>query len=320
MVVPAPEARTAYLRAVALQLLGYAISGAHERGRACLDFIDKLGVPDDNLMARGYDRLYRAVFTFILGDDLAHSLALAQQAARDLADSQVMYRLSLAKTVESFVWWGLGDHARSEAAAREGRATAREIHDDYHAALADWYLALALAEQTDPAKLDEAKECAGTMVALDCSAMFLAAARVLTARVALGRGDWAHAEAEAVRARAYLLEVPPYGLMASAHLMTALMHQDRAAEAAAIAREDLTRHAARRGPVCSEVMFQVAAAEALFVAGSRGEAEAALREALRRIDRRAGKLSDPALKHSFLTGRDENLRARAHAKAWLGEA
>ncbi|HET6149051.1 MAG TPA: protein kinase [Polyangia bacterium] len=317
---PTPEVRTAYLRAVTLQLLGYAISGQHARGQACLDFIDRLGVPDDDLMVRGYARLYQAVFTFILGDDLAHSLELSRQAARDLAESQVMYRLSLAHTVQSFVWWGLGDHQRSESAARAGRSTAREIHDDYHAALADWYLALTLSEDADPAKLDEAQQCADTMVALDRSAIFLAAARVVTAGVALARHDWAHAESEARAARAGLTAMPPYGLMASAHLMTALVTQGRAAEAAAIAREDLARHATRRGPVCSEVLFLVAAAEALFAAGSRGEAESALRQGLRQIDVRARKLSDPALKQSFLLGRNENLRARAHAKAWLGGA
>ena len=318
-VVPEPAARTAYMRAVSIQLLGYAISGQHARGRACLDFIDKLGVPDDNLMVRGYVRLYGAVFTFILGDDLAHSLALSRQAASDLAESQVMYRLSLAQTVESFVWWGLGGHAQSERAARAGRATAREIHDDYHAALADWYLGLTLSEQNDPAKLEEARQCADTMVALERSAIFLAAARVVTAGAALGKQDWARAEVEAGAARAGLTAMPPYGLMASAHLMTALGRQGRAAEAAAIAREDRARHAARLGPVCSEVMFQVAAAEAFFAAGSRGEAETALREALRQIEVRASKLSDPALRSSFLNGRDENRRARAHARSWFGE-
>ena len=66
-------------------------------------------------------------------------------------------------------------------------------------------------------------------------------------------------------------------------------------------------------------MFQVAAAEAFFAAGNRAEAEAALREALRQIEIRASKLRDPALRRSFLDGREENRRARAHARAWLGE-
>ena len=46
----------------------------------------------------------------------------------------------------SFVWWGLGDHARSERAARDAQATARGVRDEYHAALADWYLGLSLVE------------------------------------------------------------------------------------------------------------------------------------------------------------------------------
>jgi len=39
-VTPAADARPAYLRALCTQLLGYAISGSHERGDACLALID----------------------------------------------------------------------------------------------------------------------------------------------------------------------------------------------------------------------------------------------------------------------------------------
>jgi hypothetical protein len=87
----------------------------------------------------------------LLGEDLLAAVKLAEQAAADLAESQVMYRLSLAPIVQSFAWWGLGDHPLSENTARQARETAREVHDDYHAALADWYLGLALSEQRDPA-------------------------------------------------------------------------------------------------------------------------------------------------------------------------
>ncbi|MEO8214067.1 MAG: hypothetical protein ABI560_12775, partial [Myxococcales bacterium] len=313
---PAPETRTAYLRAVALQLLGYAIMGAREKGQACLDFLDRMGISDGDVLERGYTRLYRGVFTCILGSDLLAAVELAEQAAADLAESQVMYRLSLAQTVQSFAWWGLGNHQRSEHTARQGRETAREIHDDYHAALADWYLGLALSEQGDPAKLDEADACAATMVLLQNSPIFLCTSRIVTAQAALSRGDWARAEAEASSSRPTLLGIPPYGMMASAHLLTALVRQGRAAEAATIARDDLATYHRTGSPVCSEVMFKVAAAEALFEDGDKEGGERVLRDALAKIERRSAHLRGTDHLAVFLENRPENARARELARVW----
>jgi tetratricopeptide (TPR) repeat protein len=315
-IVPPPEAQTAYLRAVALQLLGCAISGARQRGQACLRFMDGMAVAESDIVARGYSRLYRAVFTCILGSDLSAALALAEQAAHDLAESQVMYRLSLAHTVQSFVWWGLGDHDKSERAARRGQTIAREIHDDYHAALADWYLGLALCEQADSAKLAEAEECAETMVLLEKSAIFVATSRILIARVALERNDWTRAEAEGRASRAGLVGVTPYWLMASAHLLTALVRQGRGHEAGIIARDDLLAYERTGGPICSEILFKIAIAEALFEDGDRKGAESMLRDALWQIGVRAEQIADRPRRQTYLTGRPENRRALVLAETW----
>jgi len=317
-VVPAPEARGAYLRALNLQLFAYALTGQHRRGQACLDFIDSLGMPEPDIIARGYSGLYRAIFTFILGRDLTSALALVEQAARDLGESQVTYRLSLAQIVTSFVWWGLGDHARSERAARDAQATARGIRDDYHAALADWYLGLSLVEQgTDhPSKLDEADRCAEAMLLLERSPTFVAASRVITARAAFGRGDWTRAEAECRAARPDLEPIPAFWWMAATTLLQALVAQGRADEAAAIARQELASLGRCAGPFCSEVALRVASAEALDVGGDRAAAAVVLGGALHEIDLRAALIPDEALRRGFLTRREENRRAVALARAW----
>jgi hypothetical protein len=255
-----------------------------------------------------------------LGTDLLTAVRLAEQAASDLAQSQVMYRLSLAQIVQSFAWWGLGNHERSEQTARQGRETAREIHDDYHAALADWYLGLALSEQVDPAKLDEADACAATMVYLQNNPIFVCTSRIVTAQAALSRGDWARAEAEARSSRPTLLGIAPYGMMASAHLLTALVRQGRGAEASSIARDDLATYHPTGSPVCSEVLFKVAAAEALFEGGDREGGARVLRDALMKIERRSAHLRDTDHLTMFLTCRPENVRARELARAWdLGD-
>jgi hypothetical protein len=228
----------------------------------------------------------------------------------------VMYRLSLAHTVQSFVLWGLGDHENSERAARRGQAIAREIHDDYHAALADWYLGLALSEQSDPAKLAEAENCAETMVLLEKSAIFVATSRILIARAALERKDWERAEAEGRASRAGLFGVTPYWLMASAHLLTALVRQGRGKEAGVIAREDLATYEQTGGPLCSEVLFKVAVAEALFEDGDRKAAALTLGDALRQIEVRSAQIPAGPYQQTYLMGRPENRRAFALVQTW----
>ena len=141
-IVPAPEARAAYIRAVHTQLLGYAVSADHERGWRSLAFIDTLGtdLSEPDVATRGYARLWRSVLHAILSDELELAQGLCEQAIVALSESQVMYRLSLALIVRSFILWQFGELERSEQAARAARAIAEQIHDDYHAALAAWYL------------------------------------------------------------------------------------------------------------------------------------------------------------------------------------
>ncbi|MEO8180731.1 MAG: protein kinase [Deltaproteobacteria bacterium] len=316
---PAPEARAAYIRALHSQLLGYAVSGAHERGRRCLEFIDQLGsaASEPDVAARGYARLWRSVFTCILSTNMPLALSLSEQAIRDLSETQVLYRLSLAHIIQSFVWWGFGELERSEAAARKGRAIAEQIHDDYHAALAAWYLSVALADQPEQAKQVEAEECAWVMVLRGDNPLFEAVSRTVVARVALVRQDWVAAESEARQGRAGLANMAPYGVMASAYLMQALAQQERWEEACVIAREDLSVLARLDGPVNTSVLFRVSAAEALLGGGYRAEGESVLTQALDEIRLRADEISDPSLKSSYLTRRHENRRAAELARAHL---
>jgi eukaryotic-like serine/threonine-protein kinase len=319
-VQPAPAARAAYLRAVYVQLLSCTVSGARARGRACLAFIDGLDLSlfAHDRVARGYNGLWRANFIFMLEDDLSLALELIQQSLRDLEDSQVLYRLSLAYTVQAFIWWGLGQHARSEQMARRARAVAEQVHDGYHAARGAWYLALALSETSDPARLAEAEVCAAALQLLRVNPVMAdASARTIAARVALSRGDWQRAAREAQAARAGWVGYPPFYFMTVAHLLTGLLRQGgHADEAAAVAREDLALLAQLGSPICSEVMFRVVAAEALLAAGDRRAAEQTLAEALLRIERRAASIHDPELRTSYLENREENRRARALASAW----
>jgi eukaryotic-like serine/threonine-protein kinase len=307
---PLPGAHTAYARALHSQLLGYSVSAAHERGQRTLDFIDALGpAAEPDMAARGYARLWRGVFNFILGDDLEGSLRLTHEAIRALDESRVLYRLTLAHTVQSFVYWGMGQLELSERSARKARAIAEQIHDEYHAALAAWYLSLVLADRTEPEKLDESERCAALMILRGDNPVFHAVAWSVFGRLALARGDFARAEFESRRARDGLMNMPPYALITSAALALALVKQGRHTEACEIARADSARLDLIRGPVCTEVLFRVAVAEVLHDSGQREEAERALSAAERQIDIRASKMSDAELRTAYLTQRPENRRA-----------
>ncbi|HEY8946358.1 MAG TPA: protein kinase [Polyangiaceae bacterium] len=316
---PEPGARAAYLRAVYVQLLGHSIAGEHAKGRRCLEFIARVGgdVIEQDVVARGYAGLWRAVFLFILGDDPYSALRLAERCVADLEAGQVMYRLSLAHVIQSFIWWGLGDNTLSEACARKGRKIAEQSRDHYHSALAHWYLGLTLTDELDPAKLEDAERCARAMVELQVSPIFEATSYSLSARVALGRSDWATAESDARKARASLAGMPPFQLIASASLLQALGGLGRHAEAASIARADLDALNASGEPLCSEVLFRVAAAEAFYRAGEREPAVSTLRAALDAIDVRRRKIPDVALQNTYLTGRRENRRAFELSRSWL---
>ncbi|HWA77079.1 MAG TPA: protein kinase [Polyangiaceae bacterium] len=309
---PTPDAEPAYLRALCTQILGYGITGSHERGAACLRLISELVDIDTepDIVARGYARLWRAAYDNIVGDDGPATLALAERAVADLEESQILYRLSLAEVIRGFCLWGLGEFEQSERAVRRGGTIAAQIHDSYHVCLADWYLGLTLSELDDPEKLEEADQCALTMVQRNVSPMFEPTARIIRARVAFAKQDWQRAESDGRHVRRSMPTLLPYTLMATPPLVYALIRQGRAEEAAHVAHEDLAALNKLQGPVCSEVAFLVAAAEAFFENGESAPAERTLRQALTRIDARAAKMSEPLTKETYLSRRSENRRAR----------
>jgi hypothetical protein len=321
-VTPLPDAGEAYMRAMQVQLLSFAITGSHARGRRCLAFVDQLGtdVLERDIVARGYSRLWRAAFTHILGDELERPLALVEQAIGDLTESQVMYRICVAEVIKSFIHYGLGDLAAAEVDARKARKLAGEIRDDYHTSLGAWYLGLALCEQNDPSKLEEVEACARDVAAADISpGQDVALPRLITGRAALTRRDWTRAEADSRVAVEGLRGVPAWHFIAAATLMEAMVRQGKGDEAADVAREELAFLHDLEGPVCTEVLLGVSAAEALAAGGDRPAAAEALRVALRQMKARADKLSPPR-RAAYLANRVENRRAMELGRAWFGEA
>jgi tetratricopeptide (TPR) repeat protein len=308
---PASDATTAYLRALWTQVLPYSLGGARQMARACLVSTDTLvdAASSDDVVARGYSRLWHAVLEGFLGDDLAKALELAKQAASDLTECQVMFRVSLAHSLSSLVLRGLGDFSAAEHAGRRARVVADAVHDDYHAALGAWYVGLALAEHSDAAKLEEAEACAAPFMGLEGNPLVHAAAHAVTTRVALERKDWGRALAHGHRARAGLLVMPPLRFLATPSVIYAALARGQVSEANDVALEDLALLERIGSPVITDVPLLVAGAEAVRAAGETERANRLLREALAQIDGRAAHLHDDQMRQTYLTQRRENRRA-----------
>ncbi len=131
------------------------------------------------------------------------------------------------------------------------------------------------------------------------------------------KGDLPEAEREA-RLALSLAPSDPLRITAQAFLATTLLAAGRIEEAIAAAEEGLRVLASCGGTEEGVGMLQLAHAEALFAVGRIEEAKRAIATAKAGVLERAAKISDAALRESFLARIAENARILALAQAWLG--
>ncbi|WP_437812403.1 serine/threonine-protein kinase [Sorangium sp. So ce1078] len=145
------------------------------------------------------------------------------------------------------------------------------------------------------------------------------ASRAYLAGVLLAAGDLAGAEEEARRAVGMLEVARPLLPYALATLADVLLAAGRRGEALVEAR--------RAAKIMNEIgqleegeaLVRAVHAEALWAAGDREGARAALAEAEARLGERAGKIADPAWRASFVERVPEHARTAALRRAWDGE-
>jgi tetratricopeptide (TPR) repeat protein len=142
--------------------------------------------------------------------------------------------------------------------------------------------------------------------------------RLLHASLLYRRGDLAAAEREALAG----IEGLPMPSMAHDWARTVLaqvrLAQGRAAEAAAIAEELVTRRQALGLRLPEWIGLTLVHAEALYAAGSTDEARAAVAAACADLLARADRIPDAEIRRCFLENVPENARLLVLAKAWLG--
>ncbi|WP_437316637.1 serine/threonine-protein kinase [Sorangium sp. So ce385] len=144
------------------------------------------------------------------------------------------------------------------------------------------------------------------------------ASRAYLAGVLLAAGDLAGAEEEARRAVGMLEVARPLLPHALATLADVLLAAGRRGEALAEARRaaEIMKEIGQLEE--GEALVRAVFAEALWAAGDREGARAALAEAEARLGERAGKIADPAWRASFVERVPEHARTAALRGAWDG--
>lgn len=141
-------------------------------------------------------------------------------------------------------------------------------------------------------------------------------ARVYLAQIHLLAGELEHAEREARTAAALLEAAPPLRPSALAILAEVLLARGDASAALASAREAAAVLEAAEVVESGEAPVRLALARALDATGDREAARAALAVARARLEARAGAISDPALRRSFLENVPEHAATFELARRW----
>jgi tetratricopeptide (TPR) repeat protein len=142
-------------------------------------------------------------------------------------------------------------------------------------------------------------------------------AREYLAVILMMCGDYQAAEREAEAA----LSMASAALVPGSHAVLAnvLLAMRRTDEALAEARTAMKGYEELGAVEEGEATIRLALAETLFASGAREEARAAIASARDRLLERAGKISDPERRRTFLERVPENERTLALAKSLIGK-
>jgi tetratricopeptide (TPR) repeat protein len=214
-----------------------------------------------------------------------------------------------------FVHAQLGNFTEAEEALRRAHATAARMGLGTIAPLALHNLGGVLQAL---GRLDEARAVEEEAVRAFAAARdprLEGASRVYLSRILLAAGDAPGAEAEARRVAESAASPAPLRAGAQAACSRALRAQGRVPEALALAAEATRGLAALGAMEDFEALVGFAYAEALFAAGDREAARAAIADACRRILARAARLHE-GTRARFLSVVPDNVHCLELARAW----
>jgi len=293
------------------------IAGRYDDADSLLELAETLA-DDPEPLAKAQIHRVRAIRAVHAGNpaavltefQLAHDAFAEAGNARNVCAMQVNIGSTFAE---------LGDFRQAEHWLRQALASAERmgLHNVTGYALDNLGFVLAHLGQFDEARSIEQR-------AIDAGRRqgdprLEGTARICLAVVGQLSGDLAAAERESRKAVELLETASPHRAAALAVLCRALLGQDRAAEALAAAHESM-RHIEELGGIDEfDSLARLAYADALKATGDREGALAALRDARSRLTERAQRISDAALRQSFLQGIPEHRRTLAISGIWLTE-
>jgi hypothetical protein len=302
---PAPSA--AQVNAVARTAAFLILRGAYGRADQLLARVEEHEPRERDPAARA--RIDQAVAArAMVRGDLGVHLARTEAAIAHFEAAGDERNACLCRITAGFARTGVGRHAAAVAALRAALATAERMELPALAAYARHTLgfAAALAGVLDEAVALE-EEAAESFTARG-DARLAGGSRLYLGLIHALRGALADAEAELDRAVALVADVAPvraYALAARARVRLARGH---AADALADAEEAFTVLFDLGGIEEGEALVRLAYAEALLATHRDREARAVLAEARERLEERAERISDEALRADFLSAVPENAR------------
>ncbi|APR86396.1 Adenylate cyclase [Minicystis rosea] len=275
------------------------------------------------------DRM-RAVQALHAGDPAMY-LALTAAAAASFEAAGDQRSASMQWGNVGYAYLELGLHAEAVAALRDAREASRRLGAHHNVMLIQHNLGLALARSVVGAASSSAERAAvlaeAAALEAEAEAAFAAQghprlvsfARLYRARICALAGDLDEAMRLGAEAVALFAGTLPGRAPALATLADFALAQGRTEEALGHAREAMEILTKLGGIEEGESQIRLAHAEALAAAGEVEAARVAIVEARDRLLARAGRISKPTLRESFLEGVPENARTLALHRAWVEE-
>ncbi|WP_437969915.1 protein kinase [Sorangium sp. So ce260] len=301
---------------IALDLL---LAGLHERAEALHERIEAVAErfrDDPSVSGPIYrQRGMRALFA----GHLDESCALAAQALRCYEQVGDLRRACIERCNLGFRESLLGMYAEAMTRLRDAVADAERMGLDYVLGftLHDLGRVLWRTGAIEEACVVQAR--AAALCAAQGSRRGEGWSRTYLAGILRSAGRLDEAEVEARRAVALLETAQQAQVAARATLASVLLARGRSAEALAESREAMAQLAAVERVEEGEALTRLVYAEALFAAGDRAAARAAIAEARERLLAVALRIADPRTRDGFLRNVEENARTLEFARAWVDQ-
>ena len=311
---PEAEALPAYVEAVCYLSNICIWTGLRGMATACLARVAEVGAGNPDAMMVGWRGCTQSFFEYFFEPSPWRALLTAEQGTKAFLDIGTDRSAAATQTNVGLALAALGDPSGAVEWLRRSLSTARRVEQQFPILYAGIHLALVLSNHDEASWRTEAVELAHESLRGESSSpLHQGLAKLVLARVSASHGQLAEAEVHASQACGLLAPFPSYLLFARTTRVTTLLSQGRAGEArqqALLGVQELERmDSVGVGAVAS----YLALAEACFAQGEEGEAEAALRKALRCVRERARDIPEPAARERFLLHVPENARTLALA-------